>query len=139
MNAEAHVREITRREAAGSARLWFGVLAAPIAWTLQLLATYSLEEWFACAPSTRAEGEVLGMSVGAVASLITTALAAVAVAGLLVSLGCRRALRRSAESDVDQRARWMALAGIFNSVLYLGIIVVSYGPPLLLDVCETSP
>lgn len=139
MNAEAHVREITRREAAGSARLWFGVLAAPIAWTLQLLATYSLEEWFACAPSTHAEGEVLGMSVGAVASLITTALAAVAVAGLFVSLGCRRALRRSAESDVDQRARWMALAGIFNSVLYLGIIVVSYGPPLLLDVCETSP
>lgn len=139
MNAEAHVREITRREAGGSARLWFGVLAAPIAWTLQLLATYSLEEWFACAPSTRAEGEVLGMSVDGMALSITTVLAGIAVAGLLVSLGCRRALRRSGASDVDQRARWMALAGIFNSVLYLVIILVSYGPPVLLDVCETSP
>jgi len=139
MNVHALVEEITRRESTGSWRLWFGLLAAPIAWVVQLLVTYSLEEWFACSPSTRAEGEVLGMSVDAVAFAVTSVLAGLALAGLLVSLGCRRALRASEDRDVDQRARWMALAGVFNSVLYLAIIVVSYGPPALLDVCRTSP
>jgi hypothetical protein len=33
----------------------------------------------------------------------------------------------------------MALAGIMNSVLYLIVILASFGPPLLLDVCEVSP
>ena len=139
MNAEAHVRDISRREGRGSWRLWFGVLAAPIAWTLQLLVNYSLEEWFACAPSTTAEGEVVGLSVGTAAIVVTSVLAAVSLAGLFVSLGCRRALRDSGAGETDQRARWMALAGVFNSILYLAIIVASYGPPLVLDVCETSP
>ena len=139
MSAHAQAERISRRESVGSWRLWFGVLAAPIAWVVELLANYSLEEWFACAPSTRSRGEVMGLGVDTVALIITSVLAAVAVAGLLVSLGCRRALRASTEGNTDQRARWMALAGIFNSALYLVIILVSFGPPVLLDVCRTSP
>jgi hypothetical protein len=139
MNAMLSAEEITRRESTGSMRLWFGVLAAPIAWVVQLLVNYSLEEWFACAPSTEAEGEILGLSVGSLALLVTTVLAAVAVVGLLVSLGCRRALAKEDALPGIQRARWMAVAGIFNSILYLALIVASYGPPLLLGVCETSP
>lgn len=139
MSAQTQAERITRAESVGSWRLWFGLLAAPIAWTLELIVNYSLEEWFACAPSTQARGEVLGLGVDTVALVVTSALAGIALAGLLVSLGCRRALRTSGEGDVDQRARWMALAGIFNSVLYLVIILVSYGPPALLDVCRTSP
>ena len=139
MSAQTQAERITSAESAGSWRLWFGLLAAPIAWTLELIVNYSLEEWFACAPSTRARGEVLGFSVGTVALVVTSALAGIALAGLLVSLGCRRALRASGGGDADQRARWMALAGIFNSILYLVIILVSYGPPALLDVCRTSP
>lgn len=139
MSVDLRAEEITRRESTGSWRLWFGLLAAPIAWTIELILNYSLEEWFACAPSTRDEGRVLGLSVDTVAVVVTSVLAAVALAGLLVSLACRRALRETKDGDVGQRARWMALAGIFNSALYLVIILVSYGPPALLDVCRTSP
>jgi hypothetical protein len=139
MSVDVRAEEITSRERAGSWRLWFGLLAAPIAWTIELIVNYSLEEWFACAPSTRDEGRVLGLSVDTVAVLITSVLAAVALAGLLVSLACRRGLQETDDGHIDQRARWMALAGIFNSVLYLVIILVSFGPPALLDACRTSP
>ena len=120
-----------------SALLWFGVLGAPAAWALQLTLNYSLEEWFACAPSTTATGEVLGYGVPTVALVVSSALGAVAVAAGLVSLSYYRRIQNG--DEVTSRARWMALAGIMNSVLYVIIIVASFGPPLLLDVCEVSP
>ena len=122
-----------------SALLWFGVLGAPAAWALQLTLNYSLEEWFACAPSTTATGEVFGYGVPTVALVVSSILGAVAVAAGLVSLSCYRKIANGDADEISTRARWMALAGIMNSVLYLIIIVASFGPPLLLDVCEVSP
>ena len=117
--------------------LWFGLLAAPIAWAVQLIATYSLEEWFACAPATTRTGEILGIGVRPFALGITIVLGAIALAGGAVAL---RSLRKiDASHDRAGRARWMAYAGILNTALYAIIIVASIAPPLILQVCEVSP
>lgn len=121
-----------------SALLWFGVLGAPSAWAIQLTLNYSLEEWFACAPSTTDPGRVLGASVPTAALLTSSVLTVIAVAAGIVSLSCYRKISANGDA-VAQRAKWMAVAGIMNSVLYLIIILASFGPPLLLDVCEVSP
>ena len=132
--------QITRRESVGSWALWFATLAPPAAWATQLIVNYSLEEWFACAPSTQERGEILGLGVRPVALVVTTALAALAVAGLLVAFSCLRRLRAVDDpSGTTERARWMAIAGVFNGILYGIIILASYGPPLLLDTCTSPP
>jgi hypothetical protein len=55
-----------------------------------------------------------------------------------VAWSCYRKIRADGD-EATTRARWMALAGIMNSILYLIVILASFGPPLLLDVCEVSP
>jgi len=122
----------------GSWLLWFGALGAPAAWTVQLLLNYSLEEWFACSPSATEEGRVVGVEVPTAALTVSGVLTLVAVAAGLVAASCYRKIR-AASSDVESRASWMAEAGIMNSVLYVIVMVASFGPPLLLDVCEASP
>ena len=122
-----------------SALLWFGLLGAPAAWVIQLTVNYSLEEWFACAPSTSAEGLVLGTSVPTMAIVVSVALTIVAITAGLAAVNCYRRLTSVEGNGAATRALWMARAGIMNSVLYLILIVASFGPPLLLDVCELSP
>lgn len=131
---ETTARDISRRESTGSALLWFGVLGAPAAWTVQLLLNYSLEEWFACSPATQTRGVILGLEVDVVATIITVALAGVAVLAGAVSIRCLRSndLRGRSEG----RVRWMAIAGIMNSVLYLITIVVALFVPAILGTCE---
>ena len=122
-----------------SALLWFGVLGAPAAWAVQLTLNYTLEEWFACAPSTMELGRVVGTSVPNFALISSAAFAAIAIAaGVAAFVGYRR-LANGNGDEVRARQVWMARAGIMNSVLYLIIIVASFGPPLLLDVCQVSP
>ena len=131
---------ISRREARGSALLWFGVLGGPVAWVTQLALNYSIEEWFACSPGTGTTGIVLGFRVPEVAFAVTGLLAVVALAAGIVSISCYRKIRtRNGSDEIAGRARWMAIAGIMNSILYFIIIVASFGPPILLRVCETSP
>lgn len=126
--------EITRRESTGSFLLWFGILGAPAAWTFQLLLNYSLEEWFACSPASQTRGLVLGVDVGLVATSITAALAFVAVLAGVVSIRCLKAIKPVGEAG--GRARWMAIAGVMNSVLYTVIILFSFVVPLILGTCE---
>lgn len=139
MSTEGAVRQITRRETRGSVLLWFGLLAAPAAWGVQLVANYSLEEWFACAPAVQDRGTILGVGIDTVAFVITTGLIVVALLGLITAIACYRKLGRGADDDSTRRARWMALAGVFNGILYTMIIVASYAVPLLLETCRTTP
>lgn len=128
---------ITREESRGSAALWFGVLGAPIAWVFHMTIGYSLEEWFACSPSTSSPGEILGVDVRAWAIGITVVFAAVALAAGLVAARCWR--RAKEDGGTGGRARWMGMVGVMNSALYLVIILGGLGPALLLSVCEASP
>lgn len=139
MSTDSAVRAISRREGRGSALLWFGALASPMAWAAQLIVNYSLEEWFACSPSSQRPGEILGISVDSFALAITTALVLVSLMGLFVAIGCHRKLKAAEEHELTGRARWMAVAGIFNGILYTIIIAASYGVPVFLDTCRTTP
>ena len=131
--------EVTRREAKGSILLWFGVLGGPAAWTIQLLSGYSLEEWFACSPATTSEGVILGLGVRTWALAIPVTGALVTLVAGLVAWSCLRRIPRAPTDHVTQRARWMAWAGILNSILYGLVIVTSTAVPLVLDACATTP
>ncbi len=138
MTAHGTVAEISRREGRGSFLLWFGALAPPTAWALQLVVNYSLEEWFACAPSTQEPGQVLGFTVDTIAFVVTTALVLLSLAGLAVALRCLRRLRGQT-TESGRRSHWMALAGVLNGILYTIIIIASYGVPAILETCRTTP
>jgi hypothetical protein len=113
-----------------SLRLWFGVLAGPLLWFVQLNVNYQWEEFLACSPSATDRAVVLGVGVRTLVVLVNTATAAVTLAALLVSLRCHR----HSHGDVT---RWMALAGVINSILFLLLIVVGYAPAVILKACQT--
>ncbi|HWL65822.1 MAG TPA: hypothetical protein VNP73_07600 [Actinomycetota bacterium] len=129
---------VSRAEGRGSVALWFGVLGAPIAWVIQLLLDYSLEEWWACSPATSTVGRVVGLPVGTAALLVSGLLTIVAVVAGLVSVRCYKKISKRTD-EASSRALWMALAGIMNSILYLGLLIASFAPPILLGTCESSP
>jgi hypothetical protein len=138
MARSTSAEEISRQESTGSRSLWFAVLGAPLAWITHLAVSYSLEEWFACASSTSDSGQVLGLDVRTMALIITAALALVALAAGFVAVSCLRKIDAAGENG-NRRPRWMAIAGIMNSILYLLIILVGVAPPLILNVCQRSP
>ncbi len=135
--------EISKDERRRSVLLWFGVLGSPLAWVGHLGVNYSLEEWFACSESAHDKGEILGVGVKTISVVFNSAMVAVAVVSGLIALRCWRKLQ-AADGDENgderlERARWMAFAGIVETALFLGIILLGYLPSLMLDVCETTP
>jgi hypothetical protein len=138
MATQTTAEEITRSEGIGSWKLWFGTLGAPAAWITHLVVGYSTEEWFACSPSNTSPGEILGLTVQQFIIIITVVFAFVAAAAGLVSFSCLRKIQ-AADNTESPRARWMAIAGIMNSVLYLLIILGGTAPGIILDICKTSP
>jgi hypothetical protein len=104
--------------------LWTGLLAAPVAWLVQLEAGYALASW-ACARDR-----------AAALHLVTALPLAVAGAGVLAAV---RALGRPAPPPAaparDGRRRLMGHVGLGLSVLFALVILVSGLPPLLLSPC----
>jgi hypothetical protein len=132
---------ITAEETKGSWRLWFAVLGSPVAWSAALALNYSLGEVFACSPSARHRGEILGFSVHTVATVITSATGLVAAASGLVAFTCWRRLRKQADTGDERldRARWMAFAGVVEAALFLPAILLGFVPPFLIHACEVTP
>ena len=118
------------RRPSRSLRLWFGVLAGPLLWFVQLNVNYQWEEVLACSPSATHPHVVLGVGVRTLIVVVNTVTTAVVLAALVVALRCHR---RSGSGI----GRWMALAGIINSVLFLLLIVVGYAPAVILKTCQT--
>ncbi|MGD2059623.1 MAG: hypothetical protein PVF87_02040 [Acidimicrobiia bacterium] len=117
---------ITRNETRGSARLWFGVLAGPIAWAVQLGADWFLAEVVACAPSADPAGEIASVPLYAVTVTVNAALLAITAIAALVSARSLRMLRHRGDQTTGGRAEWMARAGLINSVVFTVIIAASY-------------
>ena len=152
--------EISKDERRRSVALWFGVLGSPIAWVGHLGVNYSLEEWFACSESAHEEGKILGVGVKTITLVFNSAMLALAALAGLVAYTCWKKLQAAGDGDTgadqagegqearaggdeeegrQERARWMAFAGIVEAALFVGIILLGYLPALTLDVCETSP
>jgi hypothetical protein len=127
---------VSRAERGGSKLLWFGVLAGPVAWSLQVLIGYNLEE-IACNPGSQTQ-QLAGAEIEPVAVWLTLAMGALAVAGVLVSFNCWRRARAAVDSTPGGRAEWMAWAGIVTSGLFAFWIFVALFTPGFLEACDTS-
>jgi hypothetical protein len=109
--------------------LLFGMLAAPLAWTAQLVVGYGIGD---------ARCSVAGMQWGLDSEAGTAALlaatAAIAVAGLAVSFW----LERRAERDERGRVAFMAGSGIFVSAVFLVLILLGGIAALSIEHCRPA-
>ena len=126
MGAETHV-------SAGDVRwltplpLWTGILAGPIAWALDLLASYALVKWVC-----------LSRGYVALHGVMLLALAIVA-GGALVSWRALRQTQTHRKTDGGrprERARFMAVLGLTLCALFALQIVAGAIPTWVLDACQ---
>lgn len=126
---------VTKSETIGSAALWFGILAGPFAWGIQILIGYNLEE-IVCSESSSSQ-DLLGIGVETVILWLHVILLAITIAGVVVSFSCwRRA--RAGDGSVGGRAAWMAVSGMMVSILFLIVIASGFFPTLFLDTCDAA-
>jgi hypothetical protein len=131
---------VSRAEARGSLLLWFGLLAGPVCWSLQMLLAPDLSEVL-CYPGARGSGlgEVLGIGLEPFLVALTAGLAVVSGLGGLAAWGCHRRIARAGDTTPGRRAAWMARAGLLVSALFTLAIVVGFIPMIFLDSCGTAP
>lgn len=107
--------------------LWAGLLAAPLAWAVQLQVIYALTQW------TCHSGSLVPLHATAAACLL------IAAAGLGVAFRCWQAGGRRWPSDADEglvaRTRFMAALGLMAGGLFSLLIVVQWTAVLFLDPC----
>ena len=131
--------QISRSESWQSILLWIGLLTGPAAWTTQLLVNYSLEEFISCTAAARTPGVVLGFGIEPIIFVVNTVLVMATILAGVIAFRCYKVMTPpTGQTATDERARWMAVAGIMVSIMFLLVILLSYAPPLILDVCETS-
>jgi hypothetical protein len=141
MTAPAAVGPAPAARAVTLAALWFGLFGAPVAWSLQLLASYALVA-HGCYP----DAEPMTMPViPALRTLVLgTGVAALAVALLAAGSAWRswRATEHEHKSEPEGlleagagRTRFMALAGMLVSAVFVLGIVMNVVPLLLLRPC----
>jgi hypothetical protein len=129
---------ITREESTGSAGLWFGVLAAPLAWAAQLVINETFPEWFSCTRGFTQQGHFFGFSNNVLVAVVDGGALVVALLALLVSLASVRRFGR-ADPTPERRARWMANAGVINSVIFSLPIVLGFVAAALVHRCQLTP
>lgn len=129
------MKQITRDETKGSYLLWYGILGPPIVWACQLLLDYGLDEAVACAPGNRTRGLFFNTGIDTVIQIVNAVATVLGVLAFVVSYRCYRKLRQG-DSTVANRARWMAIAGMFDSVLFGMLILMKFVPVFFLHRCQ---
>ncbi|MDQ3941056.1 MAG: hypothetical protein M3238_06890 [Actinomycetota bacterium] len=124
---------LTHRGAIPSAALWFGLLGPVIAWGLRLVVSYGIEE-IVCSRGSQTF-DVFGLPVRPTILFECAVLLAVSVGAGIVAAAAWKRARRAGASD---RVAWMALSGIFSSVLFSLLIVLESIPVAILPLCEPT-
>lgn len=126
----------------GGLLMWFAALGGALAWTVHLLAAWSIAE-LTCAAGNR---QVSGVPLETVLALTVVIPAAVALVAWLVS--CRawrrvsaRAGENSARAAEDDAPRWeraqlVAMVGLWSNPLFLAIIVAGGASILVFAPCQ---
>jgi hypothetical protein len=119
----AYTNESTMRPMGNATLLLFGVFAAPVAWAIQLVASYAI-----AASSCFADGvaTVGGASIGRMPlAIIALACVLLALAGLIVATKQHRDIGDTTGTRHPTRSRALAKVGILSSILFLGAIAFS--------------
>lgn len=117
----------------GTVALWGGWGLAAAGWALHLGVSYGMVEWY-CHSDT-------GMSPDTIyRALNATTLVSVSLALLGIILAWRNARRTAPENTATpegfERKRFMAIAGMLLSLLFLGIILMQGLPNFILEPCQ---
>lgn len=146
MTAPAAPLRPSARDAAsvGLGALWFGLLAAPLAWSAQLMVDYALIA-HACFPDAAMRDVPILASARTIVLAVSALAILAAVAGIVVATRSYGRAGGHHESDRQQfhdapipegRARFMALAGVLASSLFLGGIVIHALGIVMLSPCK---
>jgi hypothetical protein len=131
MSASEH----TARAGASRAVLaWYGVLGAPLAWTVELLAGYGVQE---AGCETGSTPTSLSQNANSAIGAITVVMLLVALGGLVAAHATARALRAGEIPDPRGRVAFMARFGTIASLLFTLAIVLSGIPIFALESCHT--
>ena len=125
MGAATHLTAADRRWLS-PLLLWAGIFAGPVAWALDLEASYALVQW-TCATQRM---DVLH-AVSVVALVITMGGAALS----WMALQHARGMPMDAGSE-RARARFMAVLGLSASLLFATAILAGSLPRWMLDACQ---
>ena len=115
-----------RREDAGewglfrSAVLWFGVLAAPLAWAILLTVGYGFEE-VACSRGS----SHWGFEAKTATVILFAATAVTAVLGAAAAVLTWRRAQRPESGDTRGRLEWMGFSGVVVSGLFIALILMT--------------
>jgi hypothetical protein len=109
--------------------LLFGLLAAPLAWTAQLVVGYGIGD---------ARCSVAGMRWGLDSETGTAALFAATLAIALAGLGVSAWLERGAARDERGRVAFMAGGGILVSAVFLVLILLGGIAALSIEHCRPA-
>lgn len=117
-------------------RLWFGILAAPAAWSVHEIAGYAIAGQGCMVGEGRLPGWAWAGLIG-----VSVLCVAVAAAGALVSLMLHRRLSRPGpvwRTEGWGRREFMAAAGFFLSAILLLNLVMFSVMPIFVDPCVVT-
>jgi hypothetical protein len=114
--------------------MWFGLLGAPAAWTLQHVAGFGLTV-ANCGPAAGADGRI---HLDAWTIVVSAAAVLVTVAGLLAALATWRRTRDVGTEPPGARIHFLSLVALTTTPLFLCITVMTGLGVLFLDGCRQS-
>jgi hypothetical protein len=119
--------DVTSKPILSPLALWYGVLAAPVAWIVRLIISYAMVEWLC-----RGDGAVV-MHLTSVLFLV------ISLTGGWVAWRSYRTARHFEPTRVGpwrwERSYFMALVGLLNSVLFTVVILVEWSMVFFTDPC----
>lgn len=120
---------------AGGLLLWFGTLGGVVAWTVHLIAAWGIDE-LSCAAGER---DVAGVPLRLVLMLSVVVPGAVALAALVVAFLSWRRIASAGEDGGRrmQRARLLAVVGVYADLLSVAMIAFGGAALVVLQPCQS--
>lgn len=113
-------------------RVWYGVVGAPAAWTVQHVLGYGVTE-AACGPA----GRQWGVPIATWSAVAMGVAVAIALGGLLAAFSVFRATESEAPAP-EGRRHFLGVVGMTVSPLFACIILMSGIGSIVLDTCQQS-
>jgi hypothetical protein len=108
--------------------LWFGLVGAPLAWTVQLIVGYGVEE-----ADCSAAGARWNLDTSTWEAVVFSVAAAIAAASVVAALWSWR--RAEHGGDARGRVAFMAHGGVLVGVLFLLLVLMTGSGVLSLNPC----